>query len=259
VTAARQIVERVRRGGHKLVLAGIGQGFLAARLARFLLAHKHREIAVLVETGLYDLDCGPAASHFLLAWENIAGARRLADIEDVLGALACGAGADCLGVLGAAQIDRDGNLNSTRLADGTCLVGSGGASDVAASAAEVVAVVQTSPGKLVEKVDYVTSPGTRVHSVVTDLGVLERDGSSGLWRVAQLVPPAGATVVETLALLRSLCPWELVVSGQLPVAAPATEEELALLAALDPDGSGRARGGTRPAQSVLHPQTHAQR
>jgi len=248
LTATRQIVARVRQGGHKLVLAGIGQGFLAARLARALLAREQREVAVLVETGLYDLDCGPAASHFLLAWDNIAGARRLTDIEDVLGALVCGAGADCLGVLGAAQIDRAGNLNSTRLADGRCLVGSGGASDVAASAAEVVAVVQAAPGRLVDRVDYVTSPGTKVRSVVTDLGVLERSagGRSDGWRVTQLVPPAGKSAAEALALLRSRCPWPLELPDVLPVAEPPSREELELLVQLDPDGQGRTRARLSP-------------
>ena len=251
-TATRQIVARVQAAGHKTVLAGIGQGFLAARLARALLARAERDVAVLVETGLYDIDCGPAASPFLLAWENIAGARRLTDIEDVLGAVTCGSGNDCLGVLGAAQIDRHGRLNSTRLAGGRWLVGSGGAADVAASAAEVIAVIQAAPGRLVDEVDYVTSPGVKVRSVVTDLGVLERGGPGDDWRVTQLVPPPGESPLDTFALLREMCPWRFAdlsaEAATLLVAAPPSKEELELLVQLDPDGQARTR--TRTATPV---------
>jgi hypothetical protein len=153
-------------------------------------------------------------------------------------------------VLGAAQIDRQGRLNSTRLAGGRWLVGSGGAADVAASAAEVIAVVPAAPGRLVEEVDYVTSPGHRVRSVVTDLGVLERDGTdpADAWRVTQLVPPPGKSALETYALLRAVCPWPLAdlpaEAATLLVAAPPTREELELLLQLDPDGQARTRART---------------
>ncbi|MFC1893486.1 CoA-transferase subunit beta [Chloroflexota bacterium] len=93
--------------------------------------------------------------------------------------------------LGAAQIDRFGNLNSTSIGDywhpSVRLSGSGGAGDAACLAAEVTIFMQHEKNRFVPKLDYLTSPGwlsgneTRrkagLHrggpqTVVTDLGVM---------------------------------------------------------------------------------------
>jgi citrate lyase alpha subunit len=153
-----------------VILAGIGQSFQAARIAKRALAAEGVVVRLVVEIGLYDLD--PEAGDYLLSHAHIDGAARHSDVEDALGAVTCGADARCLGVLGAAQVDRDGNLNSTRLASGRLLVGSGGANDIASRAAEVVVLCPTD--RLVPAVDFVTSPGRAVHSVVTDAGILTR-------------------------------------------------------------------------------------
>ncbi len=259
IAAARHIAARARAAGHRTLLAGIGQGFLASRLARQTLAAAGHEVAVLVETGLYDLDCGPGTSPFLLAWDNVARARGLSDIDTVLGALACGAGADCLGVLGAAQVDVHGNLNSTR-AGGQELVGSGGASDVAAAAAEVIVVMRSGPGRLVDAVDYVTSPGLRVSAVVTDEAVLVRAGAGAPWRVAVLLATPGQRAADALAALQRSCPWPLEPVGALEplLAEPPTDAELELLQLLDPDGgAGRPRrDAAAPSRSPSPSSTH---
>ncbi len=65
-------------------------------------------------------------------------------------------------------------MNSTQLAGGRFLVGSGGANDVASRATACVVVTLARPERLPETVAYVTSPGERVVSVVTDKGVLRR-------------------------------------------------------------------------------------
>jgi hypothetical protein len=104
--------------------------------------------------------------------------------------------------------------------------------------------MQAAPGRLVDKCDYVTSPGKKVRSLVTDLAVLERvDGAPGTWRVALLVPSEQRQPEETLALLRQRCPWPLELPTPLPVAPPPTATELRLLGELDPDGRGRTRAG----------------
>ena len=84
-------------------------------------------------------------------------------------------------------MDRDGRLNSTELAGGRFLVGSGGANDVASRATACVVVTLARPERLPEAVAYVTSPGDRVVSVVTDKGILRRH--DGVLRVAAV--PAG--------------------------------------------------------------------
>ncbi|HEX3764927.1 MAG TPA: CoA-transferase, partial [Kofleriaceae bacterium] len=171
VAAARQLVARTLAIGARVLLAGIGRAFFAARMAQLQLAATGYTLRVMVETGLYDVDCGADGHGFLLAYDTAARARRLTGIDDILGVLACGADNRCIAALGAAQVDRRGNLNTTRLG-GELLVGSGGACDVAALVEEVVVLTRLSPGRLVDAVEYVTSPGHAVGSVVTDRGVL---------------------------------------------------------------------------------------
>ena len=233
------------RAGARVLLAGIGRAFFAARMAQLQLAEAGYPLRVMVETGLYDIDCGADGHGFLLAYDNAARARRLTGIDDILGVLACGADNRCIAALGAAQIDRRGNLNTTRLA-GQLLVGSGGACDVAASVEEVVVLTRLLPGRLVDAVDYVTSPGHAVGSVVTERGVLTRPAPrggrdrGGIWTIASL--PAGEpgqTVERSVAALARDCPWPLVTAGDLGFAAPISADEARLLDALDPAGKYR--------------------
>jgi glutaconate CoA-transferase subunit B len=80
-----------------------------------------------------------------------------------------------VGFLGAAQIDRWGNLNSTVIgpyeAPKTRLPGSGGACEIAQNAKSIFVIMRQSPRSFVEKLDFRTSVGTRVRVVITDLGV----------------------------------------------------------------------------------------
>ena len=99
-----------------------------------------------------------------------------------------------IGFLGAAQVDRFGNLNSTVIGayarPKTRLPGAGGAPEIAGSARETILVARHSPRVFVEKLDFVTTVGhasggeTRAalgftgggpSRAITDLGVLEPD------------------------------------------------------------------------------------
>jgi hypothetical protein len=84
-------------------------------------------------------------------------------------------------VIGGAQVDQDGNVNST-LVNGKLLVGSGGACDIALGAREVLVLARRE--RLVPRVQYITSPGERVRAVVVEDGVLER--CSGGWTLHTL-------------------------------------------------------------------------
>jgi acyl CoA:acetate/3-ketoacid CoA transferase alpha subunit len=201
--AAYAIGRRVRMQRHRAILAGIGNAFFAAQLAK-------AGVPVMVETGLFDVACRGDCDGFLLSHDHIGAARRLSSVEDVLGTLACGASNGCLGVIGAAQVDASGAVNSTRLADGTTLVGSGGANDVASAAEEVIVVAPCD--RLTKRVDYVTSPGHRVVAVVTDRYVLERVPGGDRWRMTARLAGEGAA-----------CPWVVDVSSVRTV------EESALL------------------------------
>jgi len=243
VAGARQLALRARAIDARVLIAGIGQSFFASRMAQLQLTAAGFPLRVMVETGLYDVDCGIDGHGYLLAYENITRARRLSAVDDILGVLACGTDNRCLAALGAAQIDRAGNLNTTRLA-GKLLVGSGGACDIAASAQEVVVLLRLGAGRLVEKVEYLTSPGRGVRSIVTDRCVLTRPTAAGDWTIAQLTDshPTQAVALEVAALARE-CPWPLAPAEGLGFAAPITRDEAYLLEILDPTGKYRHRAG----------------
>ncbi len=219
--AARRIAAIVEKHSYRTVLAGVGVSFLAARLAKLLLADRGVECEIAVETGIIDVECGPGAHPYLLAFDNMALARRLGSIEDTLGALACGAGNRCLAVVGAAQVDRKGDVNSSELADGRLLVGPGGAADLAACADEMLVLVRADPARMVGRVDHVTSPGHSVREVVTDRGVLQKTGPT--WRAINLTADADESVIEAASALRRACPWPLEIDHALAPAFTVTE------------------------------------
>ena len=138
-----------------------------------------------------------------------------------------------VGFLGAAQIDRHGNLNSTVIgpyeAPKVRLPGAGGAPEIATSVKDVFVMLRQSPRTFVERLDFTTSRGDRVRVVVTDLGVLEPRG--GELTLTQLHP--GATVEQAVAATG----WELKVADDLVETEAPTGEELAALRALETKGA----------------------
>lgn len=183
--AARSIVRRVAEHRFDVMLAGIGQSFAAARLAMLLLADLGHAPELVVETGLSGFD-PILADPFLLGYRNIVGSRRLSDVEHILGALVCGNGARCLAVIGAAQIDSAGHINSTRT-KGTLLVGSGGANDIASAVDEVTVVVRAQAERLPQRVEFITSPGARVRSIVSDAWEIGRTHEQEPWTLRQWI------------------------------------------------------------------------
>jgi glutaconate CoA-transferase subunit B len=138
-----------------------------------------------------------------------------------------------VGFLGAAQIDRHGNLNSTVIGPYETpkvrLPGGGGAPEIATSVADVFVMLRQSPRTFVDELDFCTSRGDRVRVVVTDLGVLEPRG--GELTLTRLHP--GATVEQAVAATG----WELKVAADLGETAQPTDEELAALRALETKGA----------------------
>src|SRR6266478_7675872 len=96
-----------------------------------------------------------------------------------------------LGFLGAAEVDRFGNLNSTQVTGKNGLVrlpGSGGACDIASLAQRFVAMIDHSKHRLPERVSYITSPG---------------NGEGGGWRKKVGLPRGGpSAVITTKCVLR---------------------------------------------------------
>jgi len=130
-----------------------------------------------------------------------------------------------VGFLGAAQIDREGNLNSTVIggydAPKVRLPGAGGAPEIAALTRRVITIIRQSERTFVGELDFRTSLGTDGQVVITDLGVLRRiDGELTLCALHPGV---------TLEQARAATAWELAVADDLEATDPPSEEELAAL------------------------------
>jgi glutaconate CoA-transferase subunit B len=137
-----------------------------------------------------------------------------------------------VGFLGAAQIDRHGNLNSTVIGDydnpRVRLPGGGGAPEIATSVRDVFVMLRQSPRTFVEELDFTTSRGDRVRVVVTDLGILEpRHGELTLVRVHP-----GVEVDR----VREATGWDIAVADDLCETEPPTDAELTALRALETKG-----------------------
>jgi glutaconate CoA-transferase, subunit B len=150
-----------------------------------------------------------------------------------------------VGFLGAAQIDRYGNLNSTVIGDydhpKVRLPGGGGAPEIAASCKETLVILKQSPRTFVERLDFRTSvgfgdgPGSReelglrgrgVTAVITDLGELEPDPETCELTLARVHP--GVTVEQAVAATG----WPLGVRDGIEESAAPSERELEALRAL---------------------------
>ncbi len=137
-----------------------------------------------------------------------------------------------VGFLGAAQIDRHGNLNSTVIGDydhpAVRLPGGGGAPEIALGVREVFVMLRQSPRAFVDELDFTTSLGDRVRVVVTDLGVLEpRDGELTLTQVHPGVEPEQA---------REATGWDLRLADDIRETEPPSGEELHALRSLRTKG-----------------------
>jgi glutaconate CoA-transferase subunit B len=150
-----------------------------------------------------------------------------------------------VGFLGAAQIDRFGNLNSTVIGDydspSVRLPGAGGAPEIAASCRQTFVMLRQSARTFVPQLDFRTTVGfgdgagsreaagfggAGVTAVVTDLGVLEPDPETCELTLVSLHP--GVSVEDA----RQATGWELRVADGVETGDPPTAEELQVLRSL---------------------------
>ncbi|GAA3814959.1 CoA-transferase subunit beta [Amycolatopsis tucumanensis] len=148
-----------------------------------------------------------------------------------------------VGFLGAAQLDKFGNINTTVIgadyADPKVrLPGAGGAPEIAANCHEVYVVVRQSKRSFVEQVDFITSfghgrgkgereklglPGAGPTLVITDLGVMRPDPETAELVLTQI--HEGVTVEQ----VKEATGWDLKVAPELETTPPPTEAELKAL------------------------------
>src|SRR4030095_3947130 len=164
-----------------------------------------------------------------------------------------------LGFLGAAQIDRYANINSTVIGDykkpSTRLPGAGGAPEIAASSKEVLITLRHSTRALVAKLDFVTSvghvdggdsrerlrlPGKGPTAVITDLGILTPDPVTKELTLTSVHPG-----VEVEKVVKATG-WPLKVAPELQTTAPPTSTELSVLRDLQARTARAHAGQARP-------------
>jgi acyl CoA:acetate/3-ketoacid CoA transferase alpha subunit/acyl CoA:acetate/3-ketoacid CoA transferase beta subunit len=231
VAAARVLRSRIRERGYRTLLAGAGMSNLAAWLAAYTLTEDGVPIDLAAEMGLVGYWPHPGEP-MLFNQRNFPTCTMLADIDWTMSILVGGGTAKAIGALGAAQVDRRGNLNSTMIPGQRLLMGSGGANDVATCAAEtVVSAVQTRD-RFLEDVSYVTAPGDRIGVVVTQCGVYEKveDGELVLTGVYEEDIDAGVREA------RDQCGWELRVARRVRRVEPPAQDDLLTLRLMDPHG-----------------------
>lgn len=160
-------------------------------LIAFVVAKRtHAPNAVgLFENGVIRATPAPELIYTMADPPNILGATQCLDMLSVMSLLQ--SGRVDMGFLGAAEVDRFGNLNSTKVHSDkgfTRLPGSGGACDIASLAKRFVVLLEHSKRRLPERVSYVTSPG---------------NGDGAGWRQRTGLPRGGpSAVITTKAVLR---------------------------------------------------------
>jgi glutaconate CoA-transferase subunit B len=158
-----------------------------------------------------------------------------------------------VGMLGAAQVDRFANLNTTVIGPydrpKVRLPGAGGAPEIAASCPRSIIVMRQSKRTFVDELDYLTSvgfgdgagarsrlgmPGAGPLVLISDLGIYRPDPETFEMTLTAVHP--GATVAE----VRHVTGWDLAVSDDLVETPEPSEEELALLRRLHAGSSAKA-------------------
>jgi len=221
--------------GQRICFVGIGLPNIAVNLALHTVAP---ELELIYEAGAYGAQ--PARLPLSIGDPTIVtGALAVMSQADLFGLYLQGGLVD-VGFVGAAQIDRFGNINTTVIGDYDApkvrLPGSGGANEIAMHSGQVFVVMRQSTRSFVDKIDFVTSPGNTPGAkrgpsvVITDLGVYHFD-EDGQMRLDTLHPD------HSLEDVRAAMGWEVRVSPDLALTQPPSEEELRLMReVLDPNG-----------------------
>jgi glutaconate CoA-transferase subunit B len=243
VAAARELA------GQRVCFVGVGLPNIAVNLAKRTIAP---DLELVYEAGVFG--ARPARLPLSIGDPTIVtGATAVTSMWDLFSLYLQGGLID-VGFLGAAQIDRFGNINTTVIGPydhpTTRLPGSGGACEIAINARQVFVIMRQSRRSFVERIDFRTSPGnlggaenaarTRREQgwlgsgpsvVVTDLGIYHFD-DEGEMRLDSMHPGV------SLDQVRESVGWEPRTAADLRTTPEPTAEELRLIRVeLDPDGT----------------------
>ena len=243
VAAARELA------GQRVCFVGVGLPNIAVNLAQRTVAP---DLELVYEAGVFGAK--PARLPLSIGDPTIVtGATAVTSMFELFSFYLQGGLID-VGFLGAAQIDRFGNINTTVIGDyadpATRLPGSGGACEIAINARQVFVIMRQSRRSFVDKIDFRTSAGNlggaadseRIRReqgwigrgpsvVVTDLAIWHFD-ESGEMRVDSLHP--GVSIDD----VRAATGWQPRVSAELATTPEPTPDELRLIREeLDPGGA----------------------
>ncbi|MDY7019173.1 MAG: CoA-transferase [Chloroflexota bacterium] len=232
IASSRKIKEIVVNGGYRLMFAGVGASGLAGWLAYYQLKDEGYDLDLLgAGLGVAPRPGDP----LLIGLSQVHTAKMIPEVRDTHGTFLGGINSSCLGVLGAGQIDRLGNINSSKISDGIFLAGSGGSNDIVSGAKDVVALAIQSERRFVDKVSYITCPGKRIRTLVSSKGIFEKlDGEEEFKLTGYFPNPSFATKEETIQDIKRNCGWDLKISATVSYIMPPTANELTMLRMFDP-------------------------
>jgi glutaconate CoA-transferase, subunit B len=239
VTSARQLA------GQRVTFVGIGLPNVVCNLA---LRTSNPDLELVYESGIF----GSAPRRLPLSIGDptlVTGSTAVTSMYELF-AFYLQAGLVDVGFLGAAQIDRHGNINTTVIGDyaqpKTRLPGSGGACEIAIHARKVFVIMRQGQRSFVEKLHFRTSPGhsgdpehdrargwtgSGPTSVVTDLATYVFDEATGEMTLQTLHP--GVDLDE----VRANMGWDPRLADDVGETPAPTDDELRILREeLDPRG-----------------------
>jgi glutaconate CoA-transferase subunit B len=234
--------------GARTVFVGVGLPNIACNLARVTVAP---DMEMIYESGVY----GARPERLPLSIGDptlVSGAVSVVSMADLFG-LYLQRGLVEIALLGGAQIDKYGNLNSSVIGDyskpKTRLPGSGGACEIATNAQRTFMIMRLKRRAFVEKLDFITSPGhlsggdsrSRLglpgkgpEIVITDRAILNFDNAEREMQLSAIYPGVSEQDV------RAETGWKLRRAAQLEQVSPPSVQELRLIREkLDPSGMYR--------------------
>lgn len=241
------VAARVLKGA-RTVFVGVGLPNIACNLARYTVAP---DLELIYESGVY----GARPERLPLSIGDptlVSGAVSVVSMADLFG-LYLQRGLVEIALLGGAQIDRFGNLNTTVIGDykkpKTRLPGSGGACEIATNAQRTFMVMRLKRRAFVDKLDFLTSPGHLTGGdsrarlglpgggpelMITDKALLNFDNPEREMQLIELYP--GVTLPDVQAEVG----WPLRLAATIGTTAPPTAEEIRLIRdEVDPQGMYR--------------------
>ena len=231
ISAARALT------GARIVFVGVGLPNVACNLAQRTSAP---DLELIYESGIYG--ARPARLPLSIGDPTlVSGATAVIPMADLFG-LYLQRGLVEIALLGGAQIDRYGNLNTTVIgsydAPKTRLPGSGGACEIAINARRVFIIMSLKRRSFVDRLDFVTSPGHLTggnarnelgmpgagpQRVITDKALFDFANPEREMQLVSLYPGV------TLDAVRAEMGWQVRQAAALTESQPPTAEELRLL------------------------------